>query len=118
MTRARVAKGMSAEVCVSDMGLVQLSGNPRSDKTAPGITSPVRNRSGRKSVRQETGVRMKESIYTYVIDIYVTLYNIRCPLKKGHNTTRQSEMANTSPRHMSVLGNVHPIKIENFDIFA
>ena len=25
-------------------------------------------------------------------------------------------MANTSPRHM--LGNVHPIKIENFDIFA
>ena len=31
--------------------------------------------------------------------------------------TRQSEMANTSPRHMPVLGNVHPIKIENFDIF-
>ena len=30
---------------------------------------------------------------------------------------RQSEMANTSPRHMPVLGNVHPIKIENFDIF-
>ena len=26
--------------------------------------------------------------------------------------TRQSEMANTSPRHMPVLGNVHPIKIE------
>ena len=25
-------------------------------------------------------------------------------------------MANTSPRHMPVLGNVHPIKIENFDI--
>ena len=32
-------------------------------------------------------------------------------------STRQSEMANTSPRHMPVLGNVHPIKIENFDIF-
>ena len=32
-------------------------------------------------------------------------------------TTRQSEMANTSPRHMPVLGNVHPIQIENFDIF-
>ena len=32
--------------------------------------------------------------------------------------TRQSEMANTSPRHMPVLGNVHPIKIENFDIFG
>ena len=31
--------------------------------------------------------------------------------------TRQSEMANTSPRHMAVLGNVHTIKIENFDIF-
>ena len=26
-------------------------------------------------------------------------------------------MANTSPRHMPVLGNVHPITIENFDIF-
>ena len=24
-------------------------------------------------------------------------------------STRQSEMANTSPRHMPVLGNVHPI---------
>ena len=33
-------------------------------------------------------------------------------------STRQSEMANTSPRHMPVLGNVHPIKIENFDIFS
>ena len=33
-------------------------------------------------------------------------------------TTRQSEMANTSPHHMPVLGNVHPIKIENFDIFS
>ena len=30
----------------------------------------------------------------------------------------QSEMANTSPRHMPVLGNVQPIKIENFDIFS
>ena len=29
-----------------------------------------------------------------------------------HHLTRQSEMANTSPRHMPVLGNVHPIKIE------
>ena len=35
MTRARVAKGMSAEVCVSVTGLVQLSGNPRSDKKTP-----------------------------------------------------------------------------------
>ena len=32
--------------------------------------------------------------------------------------TRQSDMANTSPRHMPVLGNVHPIKIENLDIFS
>ena len=31
--------------------------------------------------------------------------------------TKQSEMANTSPRHMPVLGNVHHIKIENVDIF-
>ena len=30
--------------------------------------------------------------------------------------TRQSEMANTSPRHMPVPGNVHPIKIQTFDI--
>ena len=34
------------------------------------------------------------------------------------NVTRQSEMANTSPRHMPVLGNVHAIKIEHFDIFC
>ena len=26
-------------------------------------------------------------------------------------------MANTSPRHMPVLGNVHPTKIENSNIF-
>ena len=26
-------------------------------------------------------------------------------------------MANTSPRHMPVLGNVHPIKIKKNDIF-
>ena len=26
-------------------------------------------------------------------------------------------MANTSPRHKPVFGNVHPIKIENFDIY-
>ena len=32
------------------------------------------------------------------------------------SSTRQLEMANTSPRHMPVLGNVHPIKIEKFDI--
>ena len=33
------------------------------------------------------------------------------------NITRQSEMANTSPRHMPVLGNVNPIKIENLIFF-
>ena len=33
------------------------------------------------------------------------------------DTTRQSEMENTSPRHMPVLGNFHPIKIENKLIF-
>ena len=27
-------------------------------------------------------------------------------------------MANTSPRHMPLLGNVHPIKIESFDILS
>ena len=31
--------------------------------------------------------------------------------------TRQSEMAHTSSRHMPVLGNVQPIKIENIDMF-
>ena len=31
--------------------------------------------------------------------------------------TRQSEMANTSPRHMPVLGNAHPIKIEILILF-
>ena len=48
MTRARVAKGMSAEVCVSDTGLVQLSGNPRSDKKPPG-----NYQSGKEPVREE-----------------------------------------------------------------
>ena len=27
-------------------------------------------------------------------------------------------MANTSPRHMPVLGNVHPIDIDKFDILS
>ena len=39
-------------------------------------------------------------------------------LRVNQMSTRKSEMANTSPRHMPVLGNVHPIKIENFDIFS
>ena len=34
-----------------------------------------------------------------------------------HISTGQSEMANISLRHMPVLGNVNPIKIEKFDIF-
>ena len=34
-----------------------------------------------------------------------------------HGETRQLEMANTSPRHMPVLGNVHPIKIVFYFIF-
>ena len=33
-------------------------------------------------------------------------------------TTRQSEMTNTSPRHMSVLGNVHPIQIKFRDVIS
>ena len=37
-----------------------------------------------------------------------TVYN-----KTQTKATRQSEMANTSPRHMPVLGNVYPIKIKN-----
>ena len=32
-------------------------------------------------------------------------------------TTRQSEIANTSSCHIPVLGDVPPIKIENFDYF-
>ena len=47
MTRARVAKGMSAEVCVSDTGLVQLSGN-RLIKNRPG-----NYQSGKEPVREE-----------------------------------------------------------------
>ena len=34
------------------------------------------------------------------------------PYKRDTIETKQSEMANTSPRPMPVLGNVHPIKIE------
>ena len=48
------------------------SGNPQTGgKPLPGITGPVRNRSGRKSIRQESGVRMKECMRD------VTLCNIR-----------------------------------------
>ena len=32
-----------------------------------------------------------------------------------HLVTRQSEMANTSPHQMPVLGNIHPINIEHFN---
>ena len=46
-----------------------------------------------------------------VVNCYI---HVRCNII----ITRQSEMANTSPRHMPVLGNVHPIKIENVDIFS
>ena len=42
-----------------------------------------------------------------------------CPSPRSvTDSTTQSEMANTSPRHMPVLGNVHPIKIEKFDILS
>ena len=41
------------------------------------------------------------------------LYSYLCIV----TNTRQSKIANTSPRHMPVLGNVHPIKIESLDIF-
>ena len=33
------------------------------------------------------------------------------------NKTRQSDMANTSPRHMPVLGNVHPHLHRKFGYF-
>ena len=41
---------------------------------------------------------------SYIFEIYE---DIQEPF--GLFETRQSEMANTSPRHMPVLGNVHPI---------
>ena len=40
---------------------------------------------------------------------------LECPITPC--PTRQSEMANTSPRHTPVLGKFTPFKIENFDIF-
>ena len=43
---------------------------------------------------------------------------LRSPMGVMAKRTRQSEMANTSPRHMPVLGNIHPSKIENVDIFS
>ena len=35
-----------------------------------------------------------------------------------HEYKMHIKFANSSPRHMPVLGNVHPIKIENIDIFS
>ena len=56
---------------------------------------------------------LKNIIMSYVGHrIFDILFHMKQYIK-----TRQSEMANTSPRQMPVLGNVHPIKIENFDIF-
>ena len=50
--------------------------------------------------------------------IHIVIWEVTCGLSLYNSlTTRQSEMANTSPRQMPVLGNVHPIKIENFDFF-
>ena len=50
--------------------------------------------------------------------IYIYTTNTNTDSDQIIQLTRQSEMANTSTRHMPVLGNVHPIKIENFDIFS
>ena len=47
----------------------------------------------------------------------VSFWNVMSTKRNNNCKTRQSEMANTSPRHMPVLGNVRPIKIENCDIF-
>ena len=50
--------------------------------------------------------RMTQCIHVSIRD------TISCKLMHVAVPTRQSEMANTSPRHMPVLGNVHPIKIK------
>ena len=52
--------------------------------------------------------------------MYCILKTANCTYIPTHIAiqTRQSEMANTSPRHMPVIGNVHLIKIENVDIFS
>ena len=55
---------------------------------------------------------------TYIMYICVCLLvNDNIGIIPSQMSTRQSEMANTSPCHMPVLGNVHPIKIKNIDIF-
>ena len=52
-----------------------------------------------------------------IIIIIMFVYLVCCVHTPTYKTTRQSELANTSPRHMPVLGNVHPIKIENLIFF-
>ena len=64
-----------------------------------------RSRYAINKIKHFTPSKILKTLYYSVVYPYLTY------------GTRQSEMANTSPRHMPVLGNVHPIKIENFDIF-
>ena len=53
--------------------------------------------------------------------LYATFFAHFCQpwdhIKLNTALTRQSEMANISPRHMPVLGNVHPIKIRKLWYF-
>ena len=45
-------------------------------------------------------------------------FQVASRVRKKTSLTRQSEMANTSPRHMPVLGNVHLIKDRNKFIYS
>ena len=67
------------------------------------------------SEMQKIHTYRRREIYWHVIFIPRLLIDHTCRMSIGagslHYITRQSEMANTSPRHMPVLGNIHPIKI-------
>ena len=59
---------------------------------------------------------MPQGIQTLVSSLFA-LTMLTCTCMSRHGLTRQSEMANTSPRHMPVIGNVHPIKIKHWIFF-
>ena len=48
---------------------------------------------------------------------YIPLFKSNIVAKNMFNKAIRDGKYLTSPRHMPVLGNVHPIKIENFGIF-
>ena len=91
-------------ICSVDSGLLWFISNKHVSSPRPGRESDFVNNSLKPGEKKQIEKRDQCNSQT----------NSSTSTQVG---TRQFEMANTSPRHMPVLGNVHLIKIENIDIF-